>query len=75
MQVIRRSRAPRHEERIRELTRIEAEEGAGGSHGQPYGDREAIGYDLAPKCVTDTCRWQALDISTCGDVVEFKFNV
>lgn len=49
MRVILRIGALRHEERIRELTLVEMEEGAGGGHGQPYGDREAIGDGLVPK--------------------------
>lgn len=53
MRVILRIGAPGHEERIGELTRVEVQEGAGGGHGQPHGDREAIGDGLALKYVTE----------------------
>ncbi|WP_309082321.1 hypothetical protein [Zhihengliuella sp.] len=47
---------PGHEDRIRELARVEMEEGAGRSQGQPYGDLEAIGGGVAPERVTSTSR-------------------
>ena len=43
---------PGHKVHIRKLTRVEGEEGTGGAHGNPYGDRDAIGDGLAFKCAT-----------------------
>ncbi len=60
---------------IRELTRVEVEEGAGRGQGQSYGDLEAIDVGFAPECVAGTSGDSLQTFANCGDVVEFRFNV